>query len=130
MLDDNNVPTRKLSCKFIMRSNDWLLGNPFNCLSYSVLVHMIAQCANMDVDELIFDGGDCHIYENQIEIYEKEQKNRNPHMYALPKLWLNPEIKDIDDFTFDDIKIIGYKSYPAVKYPLSVGLKENKEEKI
>ena len=51
-------------------------------------------------------------------------------MYALPKLWLNPEIKDIDDFTFDDIKIIGYKSYPAVKYPLSVGLKENKEEKI
>lgn len=130
MLDDNNVPTRKLSCMFHMRSNDWLLGNCFNVLSYSVLVHMIAQCANMDVDELIFDGGDCHIYENQIEIYEKEQKNRNPHMYALPKLWLNPEIKDIDDFTFDDIKIIGYKSYPAVKYPLSVGLKENKEEKI
>ena len=128
MMDAKNIPTRKLSCMFHMRSTDEICGLPFNITSYSILTHMIAQCANMDVDELIYDGGDCHIYENQIEIYEKEQKYRNPHMYALPKLWINPNIKDINDFTFDDIKIIGYKSYPSIKYPLSVGLKENKEE--
>ena len=83
---------------------------------------MVAQCANMDVDELIFSGGDVHVYENQIETYEKEQKNRNPHMYGLPKLILNKTIKDIDKFKYEDIKIVGYQSYPAIKYPLSVGL--------
>ena len=84
---------------------------------------MIAQCCNMEVDELIFNGGDCHVYENQIEKYQKEQSFRNPHRYALPKLWLHPEITDINQFTFDDIQIVGYKSYPSIKYPLSVGLK-------
>lgn len=112
---------RELSCLFNMRSNDFLLGNPYNILSYALLTHLIAQCCDMEVGELIFNGGDTHIYENQIETYEKEQKNRNPHLYALPKLWINPEIKNIDDFTYDDIKIYDYKSYPSVKYPLSVG---------
>ena len=122
LFDEWGVPTRKLSCMFQMRSNDVILGLPFNILSYSILTHMIAQCCGMEVGELIFSGGDVHVYENQVEIYEKEQKNRNPHMYALPTLVLNSEKKEIDDFEYDDIKIEGYKSYPTVKYPLSVGL--------
>lgn len=122
IFDNAGVPTRKLSCMFHMRSNDICCGAPFNWMSYGVLAHMVAQCANMDVDELIFECGDTHIYENHIKIFEEEQAIRNPHMYPLPKLWLNPEITNIDDFTYDDIKVIGYKSYPSVKYPLSVGL--------
>lgn len=122
IFDNAGVPTRKLSCMFHMRSNDICCGAPFNWMSYGVLTHMVAQCTNMDVDELIFECGDTHIYENHIKIFEEEQAIRNPHMYPLPKLWLNPEITNIDDFTYDDIKVIGYKSYPTVKYPLNVGL--------
>ena len=113
---------RELSCMWNQRSVDSLLGLPFNILSYAVLTHIIAQCADMEVGELIFNGGDVHVYENQIEEYERSQKNNNPHMYALPTIVLNSEKKEIDDFKYEDIKIEGYKSYPTVKYPLSVGL--------
>lgn len=113
---------RELSCMWQQRSVDTLLGLPFNILSYAILTHIIAQCVDMEVGELIFSGGDVHVYENQIEEYERSQKNHNPHMYALPTLVLNPEKKEIDDFKYEDIKIEGYKSYPTVKYPLSVGL--------
>ena len=113
---------RELSCLWNQRSVDTLLGLPFNILSYAILTHIIAQCAGMEVGELIFNGGDVHVYENQIETYVSEQRSNNPHMYGLPKLVLNPEKKEIDDFTYEDIKIVGYKSYPKVNYPLSVGL--------
>ena len=106
---------------FQMRSNDIGCGTAFNWLSYALMTHIIAQCVNMDVDELIYTVGDAHIYKNHIEPL-KEQLTRNPHLYALPTLWLNPEKKNIDDFTYDDIKIIGYKSYPAIKLQLNVGL--------
>ena len=118
---EENVPSRKLSCMFQMRSCDLGLGWSFNILSYACLTHMIAQCANMDVDELIFNGGDVHVYENHVEGLT-EQLSRDPHMYALPKLHLNPNIKNILDFKYDDIKIMNYKSYPTIKMPLSVGL--------
>lgn len=121
MFDKAGVPKRKLSCMFQMRSNDIGCGTAFNWLSYALMTHIIAQCVNMDVDELIYTVGDAHIYKNHIEPL-KEQLTRNPHLYALPTLWLNPEKKNIDDFTYDDIKIIGYKSYPAIKMPLNVGL--------
>lgn len=121
MFDKAGVPKRKLSCMFQMRSNDIGCGTAFNWLSYALMTHIIAQCANMDVDELIYTVGDAHIYKNHIEPL-KEQLTRNPHLYALPTLWLNPEKKNIDDFTYEDIKIIGYKSYPAIKMPLNVGL--------
>lgn len=81
---------------------------------------MIAQCVNMAVGELIYYGEDVHIYENHLE-QAQEQLTRNPHKYNLPKLWLNPEITDIDNFKFEDIKIIEYESYPAIKYTLNVG---------
>ena len=121
MFDKAGVPKRKLSCMFQMRSNDIGCGTAFNWLSYALMTHIIAQCVNMDVDELIYTVGDAHIYKNHIEPL-KEQLTRNPHLYALPTLWLNPEKKNIDDFTYDDIKIIGYKSYPAIKLQLNVGL--------
>ena len=120
-LDRMNVPNRKLSCMWHQRSVDVLLGLPFNIMSYAVFTHMIAQCVNMDVDEVIFSGGDVHVYKNHIEPL-KEQLSRNPHLYALPTLKLNPNITEINDFTYEDIKIVGYESYPTIKMPLSVGL--------
>lgn len=120
-LDENNVPSRKLSCMFHIRSNDVGCGTSFNWASYAILTHMVAQCCNMEVDELIYDVGDAHIYENHIEQLH-EQLKRNPHKYALPKLELNPNVKEIDDFRSYDIKIVGYKSYPAIKLELNVGL--------
>lgn len=122
MFDKAGVPKRKLSCMWQQRSVDSLLGLPFNILSYAILTHLIAQCCDMDVDELIFTGGDVHVYKNQIDAYVAEQKERNPHLYGLPKLVLNKDITNIEDFKYEDIKIEGYKSYPTVKYPLSVGL--------
>lgn len=121
-LDLYTVPTRKLSCMFNMRSVDFILGLPFNMMSYSVLTHMVAQCANMDVGEVIFVGGDCHVYENQIDTFMNIQDKRSSLSYPLPVLHLNPYILDIDGFGPDDITVEGYKSHPAVKYPLSVGL--------
>ena len=119
-LDKLNVPKYELSCSFSMRSNDFCCGNPFNIAQYSIFTHMIAQCVNMAVGELIYYGEDVHIYENHLE-QAQEQLTRNPHKYNLPKLWLNPEITDIDNFKFEDIKIIEYESYPAIKYTLNVG---------
>jgi thymidylate synthase len=121
-LDRMNVPSRKLSCMWHQRSVDVLLGLPFNIMSYAVFTHMIAQCVNMDVDELIFNGGDVHVYENQIETYLSTQKLNHPKLYSLPTLVLNKDIKNINDFTYDDIKIDGYQSYSKISYPLSVGL--------
>lgn len=120
-MDEANVPKRKLSCMWNQRSVDCFLGLPFNIESYSILTYIIAHCVNMDVDELIFIGGDVHIYLNQMDAIN-EQLKRNPYKYDLPHLKLNPDIKNIEYFKYEDIKIIGYESYPAIKAPLSVGL--------
>lgn len=112
--------SKKLSCHFYMRSNDLCLGAPFNIASYALLTHMIAQVCNLGVGELIHSVGDAHIYQNHTKAVE-EQLSREP--LALPQLELNPAIKDIDDFTLDDIKLVNYKYHPPIKAPLSVGLK-------
>lgn len=112
---------RELSCMWNQRSVDTLLGLPFNILSYAILTNIIAKICDMEVGELIFNGGDCHVYVNQIDTYEKEQRNRNPRAHSLPKLSL-PDNIDIDNLKYEDIKIEGYESYPPIKYPLSVGL--------
>ena len=112
---------RELSCMWNQRSVDTLLGLPFNILSYAILTNIIAKICDMEVGELIFNGGDCHVYVNQIDTYEKEQRKRNPRAYSLPKLSL-PDNIDIDNLKYEDIKIEGYESYPPIKYPLSVGL--------
>lgn len=127
-LDELGVPRRGLSCYFYCRSQDVPLGTPFNIASYALLTCMIAQCVGMLPSDLVYSGGDCHIYRNQIDGVV-EQLKRNPHQYNLPTLWLNPEIKEINDFKFEDIRIDGYKSFDAIKFPLSTGLdKVDKKE--
>lgn len=107
----------KLSCQLYQRSADLFLGVPFNIASYSLLTHMIAQVCDLEVGEFIWTGGDCHLYQNHIE-QVNEQLSREA--YELPSLWLNPEIKDIFDFTFDDIRVENYQSHPAIKAPVAV----------
>ena len=119
-IENENIPTRELSCSFTMRSNDWCCGCPYNCVSYSILTHLIAQVCNMSVGELIYYGLDCHVYENHMDA-ANEQLTRDPFKYKLPILSLNKEITNIDDFKIEDIKILNYESYSPIKYPLNVG---------
>lgn len=123
-LDELNVPKYKLSLMWNQRSVDTALGLPFNILSYSILLYMIAQCVNMVPHEIIGSFGDCHIYENHIDGLI-EQINRDPYKYDAPKLRLNKNIKDIDEFTYEDIVIDDYQSYPSIKFQLSVGTNKN-----
>ena len=120
LLQSEGIPTRELSCSFTMRSNDWCCGCPYNCVSYSILTHLIAQVCNMTVGDLVYNGLDCHVYENHMDAVN-EQLARDPFKYNLPVLSLNKEITNIDDFKFEDIKILNYESYPPIKYPLNVG---------
>ena len=107
----------KLSCQMYQRSVDLPLGAPFNIASYSMLTHMIAQVCGLEVGEFIHVMGDAHIYINQIDGV-KEQLTREP--LPLPKLWLNPKVKDITKFTMDDIKLIDYVSHPTINFPFAV----------
>ena len=91
---------RKLSCQMYQRSADMFLGVPFNIASYALLTHMIAQVCDLDVGEFIHTIGDAHIYTNHLSAVTK-QLNRKPH--SLPTLWLNPSIKNINDFKMSDI---------------------------
>lgn len=112
---------RELSCLWVQRSVDTFLGKPYNIASYAFLTHMLAHVSNMTVGDLVFNGGDTHIYVNQMGAVDELLAN-DPHKYELPTLWLNPKIKRIDDFKYEDIKIENYQSYPTIKAPLSVGL--------
>ena len=111
------VANDKLSCKLTQRSADVGLGVPFNIAQYSILTLMIAQITGLKPGEFIWSGGDVHIYNNHIDVL-REQLNRRS--YPSPKLWLNPKVKEIDDFKFDDIKLEEYKSHPPLKMEVSV----------
>lgn len=112
-----NVNDGKLSCKLTQRSCDVGLGVPFNIAQYSILTLMMAHITGFEPGEFIWSGGDVHIYTNHIDALRK-QLERFP--YESPTLWLNPDVKEIDNFTFDDIKIEGYKSHPTIKMAVSV----------
>lgn len=110
------VADGRLSCQMYQRSADFPLGIPFNIASYSLLTHMIAQVCELDVGEFVHTIGDAHIYLNQIDGV-KEQLTRDP--LPAPTLWLNPEIKNIDDFTMEDIKLNNYQSHPPIHFPFA-----------
>lgn len=111
------VANNKLSCQLYQRSADIFLGVPFNIASYSLLTHMIAQVTGLQVGEFIHTFGDAHLYLNHIE-QAKLQLSREP--FPLPQLKLNPDIKNIDDFKFEDIEIINYQAHPSIKADVAV----------
>jgi thymidylate synthase len=108
--------SNKLSCQMYQRSADMFLGVPFNISSYAVFTHMIAQVCNLEVGELVICLGDAHIYENHIE-QVKEQLSRKT--LTPPTLKLNPDIKNITDFTMKDVELVAYKSHDAIQAPMA-----------
>jgi thymidylate synthase len=107
----------KLSCQMYQRSCDMFLGVPFNIASYSLLTHMIAQVCGLEAGEFVHVLGDAHIYLNHVE-QVKEQLAREP--LPLPTLWINPDVKDILNFTMEDFRLDGYNSYASIKAPMAV----------
>lgn len=112
---------RELSCMFYCRSQDVPLGTPFNIASYALLTHILANICDMEVGELIYFGGDCHIYLNQLESIS-EQILRDPNRFKSPVLKIKRKFDNISDISFNDIEITDYESYDKIKIPLSVGL--------
>lgn len=111
------VHNGKLSCQLYQRSADVFLGVPFNIASYALLTHMIAQVCDLEVGDFVWTGGDTHLYSNHFE-QAQLQLSREP--LGLCQLKLNPEIKDLFDFKFEDIEIVGYESHPGIKAPVAV----------
>ncbi len=107
----------KLSCQLYQRSADLFLGVPFNIASYALLTMMMAQATGLQADEFIHTLGDVHIYKNHIE-QMKRQVTREPRQ--LPVMKINPEIKQIDGFKYDDFKLEGYDPHPHIKGEISV----------
>jgi thymidylate synthase len=107
----------KLSCQLYQRSADIFLGVPFNIASYALLTMMIAQVCDLEVGEFIHTFGDAHIYNNHFEQLEL-QLSRKPK--PLPKMILNPEVKDIFEFTYQDFKLENYEPYDAIKGSVAV----------
>ena len=113
-LDELDVPKRKLDLMWTQRSCDVPLGIPFNIASYAILLHLLAKEVNMVPNDLIFSGGDCHIYLNQIKGVNEQLKRET---FKLPKLKLHNE--SIFDLKYEDFEIIDYKSSPTIQFPLS-----------
>ena len=93
------------------------LGVPFNIASYALLTHMMAQVCDLEPGVFVHTLGDAHLYNNHLD-QARLQITRTP--LPLPTLKLNPAIKDIDDFTYDDIEVVGYEHHPHIKAPISV----------
>ncbi|GAB3531707.1 thymidylate synthase [Pontibacter brevis] len=111
------VAEGRLSCQLYQRSADVFLGVPFNIASYALLVLMMAQVTGLQPGEFIWTGGDTHLYLNHLE-QAQLQLTREPR--DLPTMKLNPEVKDIFDFTYEDFELVNYNPHPAIKAPVAV----------
>ncbi len=111
------VANGKLSCQLYQRSADIFLGVPFNIASYALLTMMIAQVCDLEAHEFVHTFGDLHLYANHLE-QAKTQLNREPR--TPPKMQLNPAVKHIDDFSFEDFTLSEYHPHPAIKAPIAV----------
>jgi thymidylate synthase len=107
----------RLSCQLYQRSADALLGVPFNIASYALLTHMIAQQCDLAVGELIWTGGDCHLYLNHLDQADL-QLSRTP--YPLPELVLRRRPPSLFDYDFADFEVRNYRYHPAIKAPIAV----------
>lgn len=107
----------QLSCQLYQRSADIFLGVPFNIASYALLTMMVAQVCDMEAGEFVHTFGDAHIYSNHFEQTEL-QLSRTPK--PLPTMNINPEVKDIFDFKFEDFELVGYEYEPHIKAPVAV----------
>jgi thymidylate synthase len=111
------VANGKLSCQLYQRSADVFLGVPFNIASYALLTMMMAQVCDLGLGDFIWTGGDTHLYSNHMEQVDL-QLTRTPR--ALPTMKINPNVKDILDFKYEDFTLEGYDPYPGIKAPVAV----------
>ncbi len=111
------VANGRLSCQLYQRSADIVLGVPFSVAAFALLTHMVAQVCELAPGDFIWTGGDCHLYLNHLE-QAREQLGREPR--ALPRLRINPEVRDIFAFRFEDFALEGYDPHPHIKAPVAV----------